>query len=209
MITEFIQALPEKFLELVEGKEGLQDMVIRQLHLIQEPLIQSRTWSTCTEEIQINGQKQQVTYSDLNIDGKIYNITGAEKFVENLTTRSVLVHTADFTEGRASFAELHACFVTAGNCIVPQYIDMAQECIITGHGIEGVLRRCNWNRRSFKVLVFVEYSDESGVAAFEELLKRLLFAEMQVLTLVDEKHFADIALKHNEVLKCFEQVISI
>lgn len=189
-------------LKLTEGKEGLQELVIRQLPLGEKQPCHSRTWSTCTEEIRLKGRKEQVVYSALDFNGTNLTFLEAEAYIANLTTWSTLVTAVDYLEGRASFAELHTCFVTAASKIKPHYIVMAQEF----RDNDSVLERCNLKRKANKILVFVEYSKESGIKALEELLMRLLLSEMQVLTLVEHEHYPQVAVMNEEVIKKFEQV---
>jgi hypothetical protein len=205
VIAGFIHALPEKLLKVVDESKGLQDMIISLLPLKEETPCQSQTWSTCTEQVYIKGRKNQVVYSALDFDGRVRTIPEAEEFIANLTTGLTLVTAVDFAEGRASFKELHTCIVTAGGRIIPHYVDMAQE-VHDDSSISRVLVRCNENRKANKILVFVEYCDESGSEVFKELLERLLLDEMHVLTLVDKKHNADIALILNDILISFKQV---
>jgi hypothetical protein len=193
-------------MDLTEGKKGLQDMFIQKLPLKETQLCRSRTWSTCIEQLRIKGVKEQVTNSALDFNGTKLTIQQAEEFVANLTTVSTIVTAFEYSKERATFAELHTCLVTSDCKIKPHYIVMAQE-VYDDKSISSVLERCNRNRRANQILVFVEYAKESGIEVYKELLKRLLFADTQVLTLVDNQHFAEIELAHKEVLRSFEQVM--
>jgi hypothetical protein len=197
--------LPKSLLELTEGKKGLQDMVIQKLPLKETQLCRSRTWSTCTEQLRIKGVKEQVTNSALDFNGTKRTIQQAEEFVANLTTVSTLVTAVEYSKERAAFAELFTCLVTSDCRIKPHYV-MAQE-VYDDKSISSVLERCNRNRKDHQIFVFVEYARESRIEVYKELLKRLLFAEMRVLTLVDNQHIAEIALVHKEVVQNFEQVM--